>query len=79
MQAVLALCISQREADCCKCSHFLPAELMASILVCAGLGWAGLGWAVSVMTNDKGWPGFCSMVRVVVLSSAPPCPVWRRT
>ena len=43
MQAVLALCISLREADCCKCSHFLPAELMASILVCAGLGWAGLG------------------------------------
>ena len=48
MQAVLALCISLREADCCKCSHFLPAELMASILVCAvcaGMAGAGLGWA----------------------------------
>ena len=42
----------------------------------AGLGWgwaglAGLGGCVSVMTNDKGWPDFCSMVRVVVLELGP--------
>ena len=37
----------------------------------AGLGWAGLGGCVSVMTNDKGWPGFCSMVRVVVPQLGP--------
>ena len=61
MQAVLAACISQREANLLQMLPF-PAELplcsnwrVSSVLQdqdWAGLGWAGLGWAGWLSERD---------------------------